>query len=205
MPSAIPVVMAMTAQTSGAPAPLELFQRALDGFGARVHAVHPDQWHGATPCTEWDVRDLVGHLVGEAQWAAPLLEGATLEAAATRIPEDPAGADPVQAWDAAADAVRAELHEAGLLERTVHLSYGDVPAQRYVEELTCDLAVHSWDLARAAGLDERIDSQVVDAAWDYVTEHAVELTGSGLYGEPLDVPADADTQTRLLAATGRRL
>jgi uncharacterized protein (TIGR03083 family) len=41
----------------------DAFARAQSEFGRRVHAVGPDQWHNATPCAEWDVRDLVGHLV----------------------------------------------------------------------------------------------------------------------------------------------
>ncbi|HSF27143.1 MAG TPA: TIGR03086 family metal-binding protein [Actinomycetes bacterium] len=183
----------------------ELFRQAVDGFGRRVHAVAPDQWHDPTPCTEWDVRALVSHLVDEALWATPLLDGATLQDASTLVPADPLAGDqdPVSAWERAADALREELAERMDLDAIVHLSYGDVPAREYVEELTFDFAVHSWDLARAVGADESIDPPILEAAWSYLGRHGEGLAASGRFGPVVDVPDDADTQTRVLAATGR--
>ena len=61
--------------------PVGTFLAAQRAFGERVHAVAEDQWHAPTPDTEWDVADLVGHLIEEHRWAAPLLHGHDLEAA----------------------------------------------------------------------------------------------------------------------------
>ena len=44
---------------------LALHGRALTRFGELVHSVGAGQWHAPTPCTEWDVRELVTHLVVE--------------------------------------------------------------------------------------------------------------------------------------------
>src|SRR6478735_7046051 len=49
----------------------ELYRRAQDTFGERVHGVRADQWRAPTPCTDWDVRSLVNHVVGENRWAGP--------------------------------------------------------------------------------------------------------------------------------------
>jgi uncharacterized protein (TIGR03086 family) len=73
---------------------------------------------------------------------------------------------------------------------------------------TPDVLIHTWDLARAAGLDEVLDPGEVARnvagveAMDPTVEEA--MRDSGHYGPRVEVPADADAQTRLLAFMGRR-
>jgi uncharacterized protein (TIGR03083 family) len=52
---------------------------AMTEFDRRVRQIAPDQWSLGTPCREWSVRDLVGHLVYEQLWAPELLAGCTAE------------------------------------------------------------------------------------------------------------------------------
>jgi len=42
---------------------LDLLSRADDGFTQRLALVRPGQWAAQTPCTQWDVRALVNHVV----------------------------------------------------------------------------------------------------------------------------------------------
>ncbi|HEX2297902.1 MAG TPA: maleylpyruvate isomerase N-terminal domain-containing protein, partial [Pseudonocardiaceae bacterium] len=58
---------------------LAQYATGLAEFDRRVEAVAPDQWNNPTPCTEWDVRALVNHLVTEQLWVPLLLDGATVE------------------------------------------------------------------------------------------------------------------------------
>ena len=51
----------------------ELFRRNAAQFGARVDAVPDDAWHAPTPCADWDVHDLVNHVVNEQRWAPDLM------------------------------------------------------------------------------------------------------------------------------------
>src|SRR5260370_8838595 len=44
--------------------PADLLARALDATGDLVAGVRDDQWDAPTPCTGWNVRDLVNHVVG---------------------------------------------------------------------------------------------------------------------------------------------
>src|SRR5262249_62285471 len=57
------------------------FSSAQAAFTERVHAVAPDQWQMGTPDAQWAIADLVGHLVDEHRWAAPLLAGLDMDAA----------------------------------------------------------------------------------------------------------------------------
>ncbi|MDQ1705473.1 MAG: hypothetical protein QOF18_1839 [Frankiaceae bacterium] len=182
----------------------ELFDRAAERFGAVVHGVGSGQWGDATPCTDWDVRALVNHLVYELRWAPPLLAGQTIAEVGTRFDGDLLGDDPSAAWDDAVRAARAAVAAPGALDTTVHLSFGDTPAMGYLTQLTGDLAVHAWDLARGIGADDTLDPELVGYITEAVKPMAAELAASGMFDPPADVPADADEQTRMLALFGRR-
>jgi uncharacterized protein (TIGR03086 family) len=182
---------------------LELFQRAQALFTDRVDAVEPDQWEDeALP--EWTVADLVAHMVTEMLWVPPLLAGEPY--AEGRFPEattDLLGDDPFTGWESAADAALSAFAEDDALVRTVHLSRGPAPAAQYIQELTADLTVHAWDLARATGGDTDLDGELVTAALlvgDRIPEDGVP----GMFDPPLDVSEAAPPQMRLLARFGRR-
>ncbi len=182
---------------------LELFQRAQAQFTDRVDAVEPDQWEDqALP--EWTVADLVAHLVNEALWVPPLLAGEPY--AEGRFPDgtdDLLGDDPFTGWESAADGALSAFAEDDALVRTVHLSRGPTPATEYIFEMTADLTVHAWDLARATDGDTQLDGELVTAALVYA-ERLPEDGVPGLIDPPLDVSASADPQTRLLARFGRK-
>lgn len=175
----------------------------MDGFTQRVHAVGPQQWANRTPCSDWDIRALVNHLTVEQLWVPPLIAGQTLEQVGDRFEGDQLGADPAATWDQAAAAARATLTAPGAIDRTVHLSYGDRPASAYCEEMTVDLLIHAWDLARGIGADEALDPELVDLVYQRTLPYAERLAESGLFAPPVSVAPDADPQTRLLALFGR--
>lgn len=188
---------------------VRMFLTGTSAFGDRVHAITEDQWSAATPDTQWSVADLVNHLVNEHRWAAPLLHGLDFTAAGevvegTRdLPVDGGvGANLAQSWDEAAagsvDAVMAD----GALHNTVSLSRGDTDARVYLNEMILDLVVHSWDLATAIGYAQALSEPLVDYAHRHL-EGIGDLSDSGMFGEPVEVPADASTLDKLIAATGR--
>lgn len=103
---------------------LEQHAEALRLFGERVRAVRDDQWDAPTPCTDWNVRELVNHVTGEQLWIPPLVaEGRTVEELGDAFSGDLLGDDPVAAWDGASAAAHAAFAASGALERTVRLSY----------------------------------------------------------------------------------
>ncbi|GAA1907275.1 TIGR03086 family metal-binding protein [Streptomyces sodiiphilus] len=183
---------------------LDCFDRALDEFGSRVHAVDPGRWHHGTPCAEWSVRDLVNHVTGEHLWAPVLLSGATLEEVGDRFDGDVLDDDPVGTWDRAAHASKEAFHRPGALDRPVHTSGGPVPAGDYARQMISDLTVHAWDLARGAGVDDRLDPELVSEVHAYTAPRAASWRGAGLFGPPVEVPRTAPLQDRLVAMLGRR-
>lgn len=178
---------------------------ALALFTDRVHAVRDDQWDDPTPCTEWSVRDLVNHLTAEQLWVPDLVtDGATIEDVGDAYDGDVLGERPRHAWDSAAHAARKAFSDEGALEGTVQLSYGETPTTAYCSQMISDAVVHTWDLSRAIGAEERLPDALVAFTLDEVAPYASELSKSGLFAPPIEPPPGDDPQTRLLAMLGRR-
>jgi uncharacterized protein (TIGR03086 family) len=179
------------------------YQRALGGFGDLVAQVRPDQWAAPTPCQAWTVRELINHIVYEDRWTVPLINGAGLGSVGNRFEGDLLGDDPVATTrDALAEAAAA-VSAPGALSRTVELSFGPTPASEYVRQLLADHLVHGWDLAAAIDADRDLDDGLVDEVNVWFPANEEGYRAGGAIAPAVDVPADARTQDRLIAAFGR--
>ncbi|UGY92095.1 TIGR03086 family metal-binding protein [Streptomyces gobiensis] len=183
---------------------IEAFDRAQAEFDRRVHQVTDGQWSAPTPCTEWTVRDLVNHLVSEHLWAPWLLRGATVMEVGDRFEGDVLGDDPVAAWEQAATASHAAFHDPHALEGTVDTSGGPTPAEEYAWQMTSDLTVHAWDLARGIGADSRLDEELAAAVYDKVAPQANAWQGMGIFAPPVPVREPVKAQDKLVALLGRQ-
>ena len=181
-----------------------LFPRAVEEFGRRVDMVKQDQWHDGTPNPGWDVRALVNHLVNEDLWVPPLLEGKTIEEVGDAFDGDLLGQDPVSAWQDAADKAVKAVGREGVEGRTVHVSFGDIPGRDYLAQVLTDHVIHSWDLARAIGAEERLDPELIEWVHSFIAPQAEAWRTAGAFGSKVEVPEDADAQTKLLGLTGRK-
>ena len=180
-----------------------MFGGAVAEFDARVRQIGGHQWQAPTPDEDWTVRDLVNHLVGEDLWAPLLLAGSTITEVGDRFDGDVLGAEPRAAWAAACAAAVQAIEADGAMDRIVHLSFGDFPGREYALQLFADHLIHAWDLARAIGANERLDTGLVAscASWFDAMEDAYRSAGA-IAGRP-PVPGHADAQTVLLARFGR--
>ena len=176
---------------------------ATDEFTKRVEAIRYGQWVLPTPCEDWDVRDLVRHLVYEALWTPPLFEGLTVAEVGDRFEGDILGQDPLDAWLLASVNATSAVSAPGAMERTVHLSFGDFPGHVYAMQLTVDHAVHAWDLSRGIGADDRLPEELAQACYDEVLPQVDMLQASGMFGTPVEVADDAPVQDKLLGLLGR--
>ena len=186
---------------------VEVHGRCGRRFAALVAGVGRGQWHDGTPCSQWDVRTLVHHLLSEQRWVPPMFEGLTIEQVGGRFDGDLMGAD-ASRWpglvDSSAQAAHAAVAQPGALERTVHLSFGDVSGHEYVMQLTADLAIHAWDLARATGQQDALDPDVVALLLPWTQANAGLLAGSGLFAQPIAVGPEAPDDVHLLGLMGRK-
>ena len=177
----------------------ERWTRLAAGLTERVEGVQPGGWDAAAPPEGWVARDVVRHLV---EW----MPGLFLGSAGLPVPDGPSvDEDPAGAWRALDRAVCTALSSPS----TATLPTDTRAGRMTLEELVAmtglfDLLVHTWDLARATGQDERLPADEVHDALVAMEPWDAALRGSGQYGPRVPVPDDADEQTRLLAFTGRQ-
>ncbi|HUA31405.1 MAG TPA: TIGR03086 family metal-binding protein [Streptosporangiaceae bacterium] len=186
---------------------VELHGRCGQRFAEIVDGVGSQQWHDDTPCSAWDVRTLTHHMLYEQRWVPPLCDGLTIAEIGDGFEGDLLG-DDVSAWPGlvgfSIDEAHAAVARPGVLDRIVHLSFGDFPGQEYVIQLTADLAIHGWDLARATGQDAAIDPGAVAPLLRWAQARADFLAASGMFGSRINVSPDDPDDVRLLALLGRQ-
>jgi uncharacterized protein (TIGR03086 family) len=177
---------------------LALQKRVHREFASRLAAV--TDWDAPTPDTGWSVRDLVSHVIEEQQWVPYLLAGESITNAQKQI--EPLRDDLRGEWELYSFAATTAW-ASSTAEQRVHLSYDEVTMADYLREQVSDVAIHTWDLARAIGADEDLDPELVEAVWTVFEPQKDTLAASGLYAPPVPLPDDAPLQARLLAVTGR--
>lgn len=174
--------------------------RAIAGaFTERVRGVADGGWDAPSPVADWRARDVVRHLV---EWfPAFLADGSDVELAPGPSVDD----DPVAAWTHHADAVQAVLDDPAS-ERMVfaHPRLPEQPLPAAVSRFyTADVFMHTWDLARATGQDDRLDPDRCRELYEGMAAMEDVLRSSGQYGAAVPVPDDADWQTRMIGFIGR--
>lgn len=173
--------------------PAQRHQAFADRF-TRV-TVGVADWDAPTPVTEWQTRDVVDHLV---TWFGEFFETGT----GIRLPDDP-HTDPVRRWARRAADVQ-DLLEAPPVGSFRHPMIGDLPVDLAIDRFyTPDIFMHTWDLARASGQDDTLDSEICRQLLEGMEGMEEALRSSGHYGPRVPVDPEADVQTRLIAFIGR--
>jgi uncharacterized protein (TIGR03086 family) len=182
------------------------FARVASGLARTIAAVSDDAWEQPSPCVGWTARDVVAHLVEWLPEPGFLLGAFGIE---TR-PIPPVTDDPAGAWDAVRDAIQNALDDPAVAGRVEDCGPPGRMSFVAAVEMTCipDVLIHTWDLAQGAGIEVDLDRDEIDRQVAGLAALAPEVDAamrvSGHYGPRIDVPAEADALTRLLAFNGRR-
>lgn len=156
-------------------------------------------WDAQSPVADWRARDVVRHL---AEWfPAFLADGSDIKLA----PGPSVDEDPVAAWEHHAAAVQEILDDPATPTRTfAHPRLPEQPLDQAVSRFyTNDVFMHTWDLARATGQDDRLDQDRCRELYEGMLPMDEMLRQSGQYGAKVPVPDDADWQTKMLGFIGR--
>jgi uncharacterized protein (TIGR03086 family) len=177
--------------------PPERHRQIAAAFTERVQGT--TDWDAAAPVEGWTARDVVGHLT---EWLASFLAAG----AGVALPRGADVAlDPVDAWQVHADAVQALLDApATSARKLVNPHIGELPLDVAIDQFyTVDVFMHTWDLARATGQDDRLDPAFCAQLLAGMEPMEDIMRSSGQYGPRVAVPADADVQDRLFGFIGR--
>lgn len=165
----------------------ELHLAVCRRFGEAVHAAN-GKWDRRSPCDAWDARGVLEHVIGFHD--VLLLRPLVLK------PNRPRE-DPQLRWQLTYDSLT-DAFESG---RATQLD-----VYKLIPNLTRDVLVHAWDLARAVGADDRLDPQWCELFYAGLPEDPQALSASGMFNAPVAVSSEtseSDMQARLLARLGR--
>jgi uncharacterized protein (TIGR03086 family) len=175
------------------------YRLVSSAFDTAVRAVNPDQWDAQSPCEEWKARDVVAHVVAGHRGVIAGVTGG--ESKPLRGDEDPK-----QAWESAYRAMDEITGDPEALAKEVDGPTGKMAAGEIIGRfVTMDVLVHTWDLARAVGAEERLDEDSVRTAYETIKPMDAMIRQPGRFGPRLDPPPDADLQTEFLCFLGRRV
>ena len=164
-----------------------------------VAGVGPDQWDAATPCTDWNVRQLVNHM----GFTNRILGGAALGLAPTFGPDDDhVGTDPVAGFAERSEVNVTAWHSDGALDGSVEVPF-EMPKVGALSANVLDIGIHCWDLASATGQDHGLTADqiaMIDGCDRALINEQVRAGGG--FGDEL-TPASDDMLASMLAFVGR--
>jgi uncharacterized protein (TIGR03086 family) len=160
-----------------------------------------DQWEASTPCTDWNVKKLVKHMISGAKNAESIMRGYGPKNCSELFSEGL-----VVAFDAACKAAIAAFSVPGVMGTMVQTRRGEQLAGNYALGQVQEMLVHGWDLATAIGADTSMDLELLGVSYDRAVRSRDHLRSGGatVWGESEATAAEnADTQTQYLAILGR--
>lgn len=184
--------------------PRPLFGKALDQTARQIAAVRPAELGNRTPCADYDVRALLGHVLSVLHKLVRVSAGED----AREVP-DVVGGVPDDGWGSAFTQARGEVERAWaedtMLDRMVTLPWATLPGRVALDAYTHEFTAHSWDLAHATGRLADLDPDLAVRALDAFVQFAPpeERGERGPFAPVVAAPDDADAYTRLAAYLGR--
>lgn len=176
--------------------------RAFASTRSVLAQIRPDQLGDPTPCSSWDVRAVINHVIGSAHWATASV-GLGVESADL----DFAAGDFLASYDDCARAALAAFGTDGTLDLTVRLAFGEFSGAEVLGMAETDQFTHGWDLARAIGLPTDLDPELAEellaTTQKTITEAYRGPDGAAPFGPERTAPADAVPADRLAAFLGR--
>jgi uncharacterized protein (TIGR03086 family) len=201
--------------------PRALFARAVALGTAVVGTVRPHQLDDPTPCDQYDVRQLLGHMIEVLRRVAAIGRGDNPFA----LPSVDAGTTGdvwLDAWRAAAHEVQAAWSDDATLTKVVVLPWSEASGGETLLGFVNEVTVHTWDLATSIGQRPAWDDRIVETAFAAIRKTLpaegraalfaaisagmpTELRPSAPpFAEAVDVANDAPAIDRLVAWSGRQ-
>jgi uncharacterized protein (TIGR03086 family) len=179
----------------------ELDRASLDWAASTLAGVGPADLDRPTPCGDWTLSQLIGHMVATNDGFALSLAGTPPRGEVWDL-LDYAG-DPAVAFAASSTRVTDAFRAAAGPERIEVWPYGPIPLRAVFGMHIVDMVVHGWDIATALGRPERPDPGLASAAYAIMLRFPDEPRPSRAFGAKVPVADDADDLDKLLGYLGR--
>lgn len=175
---------------------LDLYSRTTAWTATKIPAAEHDL-DASTPCKEWDVRQLLDHLIKVQEDFARMAEdggdGLGEDVEGESLSERGDG-EAAARYDRARQAMLDIYGRPGVLEEN-----GVMFGIALVDQL-----VHGWDLATATAQDATMPPDLAESAFEIVSGRLTDDQRGGYFGPAVPVREGASAQDRLLGYLGRQ-
>jgi uncharacterized protein (TIGR03086 family) len=178
------------------PDPIADYETAAAGF-ADVLAQCGSDLGAESPCDGWKAQDVVDHVLGGTSHFTAAFGG--------QVPDAPADADLPTRYATLRAAFVEACRQPGALDQMVESPLGgQLPASVMLGIYTTDTLIHTWDLARAIGVDVQLDADLLERSWEGVKPIEELVRIPGVFGPSVDIDDGAPMQDRAMAWFGRQ-
>lgn len=179
----------------------ESYVGALAIFGEQVRDIAEHEWDLPTPCTDWDVRQVVAHVIlGDAQFTGMVRGEDHFE---NEVDASIVGVAPMSVWRGTALAAIEAARTPEVIDRRFEHPSGAIDGAALLGWRISENLVHAWDLSVAVGRPRPVDDDLAEACLAFWWPVAMELGTSGEYAPAGEPPAGASAGVRLLFLLGR--
>ncbi len=182
------------------PDPVADYETAAGGFAERAGAVRRATSAWPSPCEGWTAQDIVDHVMGGTSYYT--------EAWGGQVPDVPDDADlrdalPTAAYRAARRHVPAagRARSDGGRHRSAAAS---CPAAVMFGIYTSDTLIHTWDLARAIGVDVQLDQDLLQRTLGRADPDRGDGAPTRSVRAAVEIDDSAPMQDRAMAWFGRQ-
>jgi uncharacterized protein (TIGR03086 family) len=192
----------MTRQPASVPLAggVALLERAINYTLGCLHLVTSTAMSSPTPCWNWDLRALLGHMTDS---LAVLGEAADLGHVPLAGPAGDAVTDLVPGLKNRACQLLGAWTNAGELD-CVSIAGRSLTGAIVAGTGALEIAVHGWDVAQACGRDRPIPAELAAELLDLAPLLVTQADRPARFGAAIAAPLEAGASDRLLAFLGRR-
>ena len=180
---------------------LTTIEKSADATAAVARGVRPEQFDDPTPCADWNVEQLMNHLIGSLEYFKARGEGrdagAPQPASATNYEQT------VQTLQTTATATAAAWRRPGALAQKIPTGAGEMPGSALATMAVSEMLTHAWDLAKATGQRMPADDVEVDEILTAMRQSLKPEARNPAFGPEASVPTGAPPIDRLAAFLGR--
>jgi uncharacterized protein (TIGR03086 family) len=180
--------------------PIQRIEAATALCSEAVKGVKADQMNDPTPCSEFNVKELLRHVIGGLAMLKTAADGGKGEMPA----EDLVGDNPSAQYDEGRDALLQSLKQPGVLERTWSMPFGDMPGQMMAGIAFMEHVTHAWDIKKATGQPTDLPEDLVNETMGLVQPMDAMLRMPGVCGPAVNVADSASPTEKLVAFMGRQ-
>lgn len=175
---------------------------ALEWVGGLMTATAPDQMGAPTPCEEFTVRDLMGHLIGTARRSTGTAQGIST-GHIPHVVTDVADGDLAATYVSLTGDIR-KLWQSATGSDGVTAPWGPCTALDALRGFTVETVAHGWDLAVATGQPHEAPDQIADRCLLFASAVIPDRLRGVMYSKPAAVSQQDSPTTRLAHLLGHR-